>query len=178
MLQKLHTEDFDQVYSIMDASFPVDEHRPYDEQKALLEHPNYSIYVLPDTQNKNLKAFISVWQFDDFVYVEHFAVHPSCRNQGLGALMLGELHAAFSSQICLEVELPETDFARRRIGFYERNGFSINEYPYIQPPISKNRNAIPLLIMTTNGSISKDRFEEIRSTLYREVYKVSPDTKY
>ena len=37
--------------------------------------------------------------------------------------MLQELVKQYQKPICLEVELPEDELTRRRIGFYERNGF-------------------------------------------------------
>lgn len=172
MLEELQVKDFDKVYSMMEESFPVDERRTYEEQKALLDNEMYSIYILPDTENDNIKAFIAIWRFDDFAFVEHFAVSPLYRNGGLGALILQEVKKLLSSMICLEVELPEEEMAKRRIGFYERNGFYYNEYEYMQPAISKDRNEIPLRIMTTCGKVTEDRFNEMKDILYQYVYGV------
>lgn len=165
MIEKLKKQDFDRVYAIMEQSFPSDEIRPYAEQKKLLDNPVYSIY---QTEQRN--AFIAVWEFDDFVFIEHFAVGKEYRNTGLGGKMLGEFLEKQKKIVCLEVELPETELAKRRIGFYERNGFFLNEYEYFQPPISKGKNVVPLMIMTSNSKIEEDMFNKIRYTLYKEVY--------
>lgn len=85
--------------------------------------------------------------------------------------MLQELVRKYQKQICLEVELPEDELTRRRIGFYERNGFVFNEYPYIQPPISKGKSPVPLRVMTYGKGITRQAFEEMRKVLYRRVYK-------
>lgn len=172
MIRKMNEDEFDTIFSIMEESFPIDEYRPYDEQNALLNDTRYNMYVLPDSNNENLKAFIAVWRFENFAFIEHFAVNPIYRNQGLGSLILQEISDLVKCQICLEVELPQTDFARRRIGFYERNGFYLNDYPYIQPPISEGRKPIPLLIMTSGERISEAGFESVKQTVYNEVYKV------
>lgn len=172
MLERMELPKFEQVFSIMEKSFPLDEYRPYEEQKSLLEESGYRIYILPDSKNGDIKAFICVWQFADFAYVEHFAVAPEYRSQGLGALILDEIKRITACQICLEVEPPKEDTAKRRIGFYKRNGFFLNEYPYIQPPMSKGRNPLPLMIMTSESPIAEDRFEKIKTVLYRNVYKV------
>ena len=74
--------------------------------------------------------------------------------------------------ICLEVELPEEEMSKRRIGFYERNGFYYNDYEYMQPAISKDRNEIPLRIMTTGGKVTEDRYNEMKDILYQYVYGV------
>lgn len=166
MIDKLKTEDFDGVYEIMEQSFPGDEIRPYYEQKELLDNPVYSIYA-----TDKHKGFIAAWEFNDFVFIEHFAVGEEYRNTGLGSKMLGEFLENQRKTVCLEVELPDTELAKRRIGFYERNGFYLNEYAYFQPPISKGKNIVPLMIMTSRSKISEDMFEKIRDTLYKEVYK-------
>ena len=170
MIQKLKTQDFDNVYRLMEQSFPPDERRTYTEQKSLLSNPQYCIYILPDTAASNIKAFLAVWTFKDFVFIEHFAVNPLYRNSGIGSAMLKEAVQQIPYMVCLEVELPVQETAKRRIGFYERNGFFLNHYPYMQPPISDGRSPIPLLIMTNQNAISENRFQEIKNTLYKNVY--------
>ena len=167
MIKKMDNQSFDRVYAIMEASFPSDERRPYDEQKCLLNEPRYSVYTLDDEP----KGFICSWDFDDFVFIEHFAIDNKYRNLGLGSEFLCDFIAMQKKPVCLEVEPPDTDIAKRRIGFYERNGFFLNEYDYFQPPISKGKNIVPLMIMISKGKIIKEVFENIRDTLYREVYK-------
>ncbi len=158
-------------------SFPYNEYRSYEEQKALLDNTRYSVYVFPDPKTDCFKSFITLWQFKDFAFIEHFAVDPAYRNQGLGSLVLREILNMLPCQICLEVELPETDFAKRRISFYERNGFFTNQYPYIQPPYSKDKNPIPLLVMTSGGNISNDRFIKMKETIFTEVYNTEKAAK-
>lgn len=169
MLKKLKRQDFDKVFELLENSFPADEYRTYEEQKAILDNELYSIYALYD--GEKLKAFISVWEFEKFAYVEHFAVSPKYRNSGLGAKMLNELITRSQKSICLEVEPPENETARRRINFYLRNGFYLNDYPYIQPPMSKGKNAVPLLIMTSGGKVGRAVFDMMKATFYEKVYK-------
>ena len=164
MLQRINETDFPEIYRIMQASFSDDEYRPYDEQLALFEEPEYRIYYMP-------AGFLAVWEFESFIYIEHFAVDPALRNSGTGSAMLQELVRKYQKQICLEVELPEDELTRRRIGFYERNGFVFNEYPYIQPPISKGKSPVPLRIMTYGEAITRETFEAMKNVLYRSVYK-------
>lgn len=183
MLQFTSQSDFSEIYRIMQASFSDDEYRPYDEQLALFEKPEYRIYYMSaiemervsnhSTGNSTMHAagFLAVWEFESFTYIEHFAVDPVLRNSGTGSAMLQELVRKYQKQICLEVELPEDELTRRRIGFYERNGFVFNEYPYIQPPISKGKSPVPLRVMTYGKGITRQAFEEMRKVLYRRVYK-------
>ena len=183
MLQQINETDFSEIYRIMQASFPDDEYRLYNEQLALFEEPEYRIYYVPvtgwegsgDNSHRNsamhAAGFLAVWEFESFTYIEHFAVDPALRNSGTGSAMLQELVRKYQKQICLEVELPEDELTRRRIGFYERNGFVFNEYPYIQPPISKGKSPVPLRIMTYGSAITQDTFEEMKRVLYQRVYK-------
>lgn len=170
MMTKLEFRYFDTIYSLMEESFPSEEYRSYDEQKALLNNPAYTIYVL-NNEHQDIMAFIAVWEFDDFAFIEHFAVNPNYRNGGIGARVLNEMVELLSITVCLEVEPPETEMAKRRIGFYKRNKFFLNDYPYMQPSISPGKAAIPLLIMTTGGTVDEATFEQMKDTLYAKVYK-------
>lgn len=87
--------------------------------------------------------------------------------------MLQEIKELLSCRICLEVEPPENEIAKRRINFYRRNGYFLNEYSYIQPSLSLGRKQVPLMIMTTESLVSEKPYEEIKSCLYHYVYHVS-----
>ena len=168
-MRKIKTQDFDVIYSLMEKTFPSDEYRTYDEQKALFNKPEYAIYGLYNAV-QDIKAFIAVWQFNKFAYIEHLAVDPEHRNDGIGAYILNKTVERLGQTVCLEVEPPETEMAVRRIGFYKRNNFFLNEYAYRQPPISCGKKAIPLLIMTSGSKVDEKMFEKIKSTLYSKVY--------
>ena len=172
MLQKATMAQFDAVFSLLENSFPLDEYRPYDAQKALLQNPRYSIYVLSDEKTHAVKALASVWQLEQFAFVEHLAVSPACRNQGVGSQILHELSRRLACRLVLEVELPEGEMPRRRIEFYRRNGFTLNSYPYQQPAYGEGRRPVPLLLMTTGGGVEKEEFEAIKQSLYQTVYQV------
>ena len=99
-LRVAKTEEFDKIFSILENSFPPDEYRTYEGQKFLWNHPKYTVYVIPDDESDCIKAFITVWKFEDFAFIEHFAVNPFYRNQGLGSLILHEiLSNLFGSRI-------------------------------------------------------------------------------
>ncbi len=168
-MRKAKAEEFDLIFDIMKSSFPKDEYRDYVAQKQLLSHPDYDIYVWE--QSEKICAFISVWKFKNMVFIEHFAVAKSCRNCGLGSKMLCKLKETLGVRLCLEVELPETNLARRRVEFYKRNGFYYNDYMYEQPAYSKDQNAVPLRIMSTMTSLTEDEFKDIKKQIYKMVYQ-------
>lgn len=166
----MEVHEFDEVFKIMENSFPSDEYRTYDEQKNLLNKNNYKIYIC--RQNSDITAFVAVWEFHRFLFVEHFAVDSAFRGKGLGSQILCELSCLTKKQMCLEVEPPKDDLSTRRIAFYQRNGFFLNEFPYMQPSISKGKSPVKLKIMTFGSKASKLKFNDIKYTLYTKVYNI------
>ena len=101
MLERMQPEAFEQVFSIMERSFPADEYRTYEEQKELLFEPRYHIYVCmrQDPDHACVEAFLSVWQLEDFTYIEHLASDPAIRGQGLGSAILQEAFRMFPNNL-------------------------------------------------------------------------------
>ena len=121
---------------------------------------------------ERLKAFAAVYELDGMLFLEHLAVSEEYRNMGLGAKILSEL-VALGKNVCLEVELPNTDINKRRIAFYERNGFFLNDYGYIQPPLAEGQNPIELKIMTFGRALSESEFAALRDMIYEKVYRIN-----
>ncbi len=170
MIKLLSESDFDAVYSLMSKSFPKDEYRTYSGQKALLKKSEYKIYGVK-ADSGELQAFAAVWAVGEMAFLEHLAVDPSLRGHGMGADILCDLVHLLGKTIFLEVEPPADELTERRIGFYRRNGFFLNEYPYVQPPLSHGKQPVPLLIMTYGKAVSKREFENIKESLYARIYQ-------
>ena len=170
MLTEINRNQFEEIYSIMESSFPPDERRPYAEQKALLDLSCYRILAQLDPSNTHIQGFLATWDTPSLCFIEHFAVNPLDRNHGLGAAMLQELMTQQSKRICLEVELPETELAIRRIHFYERNGLYLNPYDYTQPALSAGQQAISLYLMTSDHTLEPSEFTTIQKEIMQYVY--------
>lgn len=169
-LKKINASEFLKAFNIMQKSFPLDEYRTESEQLALFSDPRYN--VLTYESGGETIGFLAVWAFENIGYIEHFAVLPEKRGGGIGSEMLNAAVKFLGKNVCLEVELPKTEISKRRINFYSRNGFYLNDYEYVQPPISAGRNPVPLKIMTSGGKISQNEFLGVKNLLYKEVYKV------
>lgn len=167
----MNTNEFDQVYKIMEASFPESERRTHAGQKALLDNPHYRLIKEADENNK-LMAFLAVWEFPRFRFVEHIAVDPVIRGGGLGGKLMTAYIAESETPVLLEVEPPDTELAGRRIGFYERLGFHLNHYPYVQPPLQKGQQDLPLHLMSYPQPLTEDEFAACKEILYTKVYKI------
>ncbi len=169
MLELINIMEFDKVYPIFEESFPTDERRPYEAERALLAREDFKMLSYKD--NEVIKGFITVYELCDIVFAEHFAIDQRYRNQGLGSIILKDLQEMTNKMICLEVEPPITDIAKRRIEFYRRGGFYLNDYFYIQPPLFEGQGEVELKLMTTQRTITEEEFENIRDIIYKEVYK-------
>ena len=155
-------------------SFPIEERRPWHsiEQLLLTRSNVYSFNII--TNNDQPIGLITMWTFDSFYYIEHFAIDPDIRGNGFGAATLKQLILETNCPIVLEVELPSNgDIACRRIDFYHRNGFTAHyDFDYTQPPYSKDMPPVPLMLMSANAPTLLD-LNHITATLYKEVYKVT-----
>ncbi len=179
MLTNMTFDAFDEFFDILSASFPKEEYRPYAAQKRLFDKAEYGILILPyadvtedNADGKSIAAFLALWDFGTFAYLEHFAVRSELRSMGLGARLLKEAGERLKKPLVLECE-PHgaNEMADRRIAFYERNGFVLNEYPYIQPSMGEGRDPIPLMLMTSPSAIDEETFAFYRGTLYEKVYE-------
>ena len=168
-MERLCPQDFDEVYRLMEVSFPAAERRTREGQQALLEEADYRLWGERDSHG--LLAFAAVWELSPMTFVEHLAVDPVRRGGGTGSRMLTALAAQYGA-LCLEVELPRTEMAARRVEFYRRNGFQLYAYPYEQPPLSVGGNPVPLQIMTRGYPLDAASFAALREQLYTRVYQV------
>lgn len=173
MLQSIKKEDFELFYPIMKYSFPENERRSKSAQRALFDDARYKVTAKRDERGK-IVAFMAYWKLDDVTYLEHFAVDRELRGAGLGGAFLDELTAGLNGPVVLEAEPPETEIAARRIAFYERHGFVLNDYDYIQPPLGKNRRPVPLKVMSFASPLGREQFDDVRRKIYSAVYGVDP----
>lgn len=160
------SENLKQIYI---GSFPPDERRDWEKMKELLHHSNFILNQV--FENQKLVGLISVWNFQGFVFIEHFAILESKRGKGIGSQALKQVIAENPTKIIVEVEEPINDDARRRVAFYEGAGFSVCEEIYYQPPYSPDKNKVKMLLMSFPEKILPPEFDEIKTRIYREVYQ-------
>ncbi|MGN0630074.1 MAG: GNAT family N-acetyltransferase, partial [Ruminococcus sp.] len=79
MLYKAGKEQFDDVFRIMENSFPENERRPYAEQKELVENKDYKLYIYQENETSDIEGFIGLWKFRGLIFIEHIAVDDAKR---------------------------------------------------------------------------------------------------
>ena len=161
---------FNQVFAILKASFPDNERRTYAGQKELLNDPHYRLITETDGSD-DIIAFLAAWEFPPFRFVEHIAVDPALRGSGIGGRLMTAYIGESVKPILLEVEPPATDLAQRRINFYERLGFQLNPFEYMQPPLQQGQAELPLKIMSYPQPLAEADFTLYKDILYAKVYK-------
>lgn len=156
---------FDRMYKEMEKSFPTDEIRPRENAKEILNQKEYCVYEL--VLHGTTVGYLTVWKLNGFYFAEHFVVCEEFRNCGYGGKGLAEAQKLLGA-IVLEAEPPHTDIARRRLNFYKRNGFYINEFPYIQPSYRENGNEVELKILSYPYKL--ENYESAVKQIYKTVY--------
>ncbi len=153
-LRPVNEADFKILEPLYVASFPAEERRDVkDLTERALDHgdPFFSLQVIED--DGVTVGFVTMWRLPFVDYIEHLAVEPAKRGNGIGAQAITLIKEKTSRPILLEVERPELApdkaLAERRIDFYKRLGFSvIDSVDYIQPPYAKNLPEVPMLLMS------------------------------
>ena len=164
------SERFQTVYDLLESSFPQYERRTKEKQYSLVTNPNYHILAIMD--NEMFIGFLTFWNFDDFLYVEHFATNPIYRNKGIGHEALKYLDDVNIKPVFLEIEPPNDEMTARRQKFYEKNGYTTHTFEYAQPPFHIEDEYTPLLIMSKNVEIDENSFFEYKKVLFSYVYNI------
>lgn len=151
------------------ASFPLSERRPVETMLDLYkENPLFVISII--VEDDLLVGFLTYWDLDDFIFAEHFAISPEARNGGYGRRAM-DLFKEVLKPIILEVELPTTIMAERRIGFYQRLGYKLwDNVQYQQPAYYEETGTIPMKLMSYGNIDVEKNLIEIRSKIYSQVY--------
>ena len=173
-LQRITTADVD-LYNFMEGlmkqAFPSAEYRDLNELRLYTDtKPHFYNNIIME-ENRPI-GFFTYWDFDTFYYAEHFAVDPSLRNGGYGKQVLALLRDTLSRPIVLEVEMPDNEMAQRRIGFYQRQGFALWNYPYLQPPYRQGDDFLPMYLMVYGNLQCEKDVEQVKDCIYREVYGI------
>ncbi len=144
------------------SAFPEEERRELDyHTETMLCEQFHCDVVLDDNAPIGILFW---WDLGEFTFVEHLATSPLVRGGGYGAKILEGLIAESEKPILLEVEHPEDELCRRRIGFYERMGFVLNDHPYRHPSYQQCEGEfVDLMVMTHPNPITASELQRFMS---------------
>jgi ribosomal protein S18 acetylase RimI-like enzyme len=161
---------FSRLYNLYTASFPHPERRSWDGlvHELIYEKRFFSNALLQDNE---FVGFLNYWKFEQFYYIEHFAVLEKMRGKNIGSDAIEMLMKQSKVPIVFEVELPVDEATRKRVHFYERLGFTLLLQEYAQPAYIDDELQVPMKLMCNDEVFGNENFEAIKSTLYSEVYE-------
>ena len=160
---------WDSLVRVYHTSFPIDEQRSIASIAHLIEHDErFVAYALTDEKGTFI-GLLTTWHFETFIYIEHFAIAPTLRSRGYGSEVLKTFIQEYGKPIILEAEPPTDALSTRRIGFYERCGLTLYDFPYIQPAYTPESHPVKLRLMGTLDT-SSTPLTLVSDTLHREVY--------
>lgn len=162
-------ESFDKVYNKMEAAFPLEERRTGFDEKNCLNDSKFNFFEILDEGNE--VGFIALWVFEEFVFIEHLAIDSDKRNGGYGSKALNLVKEKFNKPLILEAEAPETEQQIKRIRFYDRHGFKVNCFDYMQPSYHGGEG-VPLKILSFPEALSQEEFDNFISLTRKYVYKI------
>lgn len=157
---------FSDAFSLYESAFPKEERRDPDEQKRVMTKDAYHFDLI-----MNGSEFIGVmlyWETDEFIFLEHFTTIPEIRGKGFGAQAL-DLLKQKGKTVILEIEDPVDEISKRRLAFYERNGFVLTPHYHIQAKYHLGDDDLMLKILSYNHSISKQEYLKFQDYMTKEI---------
>ena len=161
------------VEELLHSAFPADERRD-DELQCEYTDSNEYFHCLLIQKSSRPVGLLTYWDFDTFVYIEHFAISEELRKNGLGMQAITRFVGEINLPVVLEVEMPRIkgDITHRRIAFYRRAGFTLRKMAYKQPPYREGDEWLSMKLMSYGDFKWLKMAEAMRDTIYREVYGV------
>ncbi len=154
---------------ILQEAFPESERRDMAEIRSCLEAA--PLQLLTASEDAQVLAIALVWNLSEAVFLENLAVRADCRGRGIGAELLRRVAEIWKKPQVLEVEIPQTERQRRRIAFYQRCGFFLNQtYPYRMPNLHGDGPAMPLHLMSRPQPLTDDQAAQTERILWEQAY--------
>lgn len=144
-------------WQLYEAAFPACERRSAAQHAAALGEPAFYCLHLADAAG--FVGLLSYWQWEGLCYVEHLAIAPSRRGQGLGHRVLQLLPQPF----ILEIEPVVDALTARRLAFYESCDLVRLPQPHVQLAYQAGQPDVPLWLLSLPimGEAEVARFEEL-----------------
>lgn len=171
--ENVNEDTFSAVYEKMCAAFPLEERRDYVDQQECMNDERFCFFEIYD--NEVAVGFISLWNLSGFVFIEHIAIDPDKRSGGYGSKAIELVKETYKKAVILEAEAPETEQQIKRIKFYDRLGFKVNDYPYEQPSYHGGEG-VPLLILSYPEQLKENEFKNFITETRNSAYKKKGDT--
>ncbi len=121
----------DDIESLYNSAFPINERPPFDYFYKVFARTNDS-HIIGYYQDNQFVGFIHYVIYKDIIYIAYLAVKMDMRNMGYGSQILHDIRQIYPDYTILlcfeEVEPTYLDYPNRvnRQSFYKRNGYIDN----------------------------------------------------
>lgn len=113
-------------------------------------------------------GFIGAWQFDELFYIEHLAICESQRGIGYGSKIL----VAFCQQhkqVILEIDPVVDDVSKKRLYFYQHNGFYSNNMVHYHPSYHNEMLPHGLTVLSYPEKLTDKNYQIFNRFLIQQV---------
>lgn len=161
---------FDDAMKIYEASFPIFEQRTLKNQIEALENEMYYSSII--CENGKLIGIVFYWKYGKYTYIEHLAISPSLRGKNYGSKILRDF-CKDNKDTILEIDNPIDEISIKRLKFYSKIGFKLQDFEHIHPPYRQEYDGHYLKVLSFNRDLSKEEYEEFNTFLKTKVMKYS-----
>ena len=160
--------EFEKYYNLLQDDFCFEERKAKQDELKALSNKYYKPCFIYD--DEKLVGYFCYWEFEDFMYVEHFAILKELRGSGIGTKFFKWFLPTINKPFILEVEDPVDEDTIRRVNFYKNSGFVLNNYEYYQPSYHDGSDSVPMKIVSYKSPITKQQFNDYINTMLATVY--------
>lgn len=148
---------FDEAMELYKTSFPKFEQRKIEHHLEALEHEDYNCTII--CENNKLVGLLFYWETDKYRYIEHFAIHRGLRGQNYGSKILKEF-CTDDKTLLLEIDPPEDHISKKRLSFYSKLGFRMQDFDHFQPSYREGHEGNKLKILSFNKDMTDKEYDE------------------
>ena len=148
---------FEAFKALYTSSFPIFEQRTIKQQEAAFSNTNY--HLTGYEENGNFIGFISYWEFNNYIYIEHFAINTHIRGKGYGTELLKNFIQLTDKIVLLEIDPIIDEVSEARLRFYKKCGFHENHHSHKHPSYRSEYSPHPLIVLTSQRTMSNEEYQ-------------------
>ena len=159
-IKNIEEELFQKIWPLYRISFPEFEQRNISDMQKALTHSGFVCEVFLDEEKQPL-GFLMYWEFDNFIYIEYFAVFPEKRGGGTGSKVLKDFLSRAKKPVILDIDPVCDQITSRRLGFYKRHGMVENKHIiHNHSPYQRGGEPFVLELISYPNQVSPAEYEK------------------
>lgn len=167
-IKSIEDPHFEEAWRIYNDNFPHEERRTMAHQETALrdERCHFELF----TEGGKSVGIACYWIFDEYLYVEHLAIDKAAQGGGYGTKLLDFFKKESPGLVILEIEPIIDEITERRLRFYERFGFRMNDHNHILPQYHDDAPCdMEMILMTYPTTIDDRQFDQFVKELHEVV---------